>query len=156
MSKYFKSFLIIAFSLLLINSTFAQEWSSEQKDVWSSVEAYWSISSKGDVDGFLNYFDDSYTGWNNRAPVPNNKANVSKYIRWDMAKNSTVLYTITPVSIWVKGEFAFVHYYFSQVEKDKEGKETMSGGRWTDILMKKGSKWVLVGDAGGRRQSNQN
>ena len=73
-----------------------------------------------------------------------------------MAKNSTVLYTITPVSIWVKGEFAFVHYYFTQVEKDKEGKETMSGGRWTDILMKKGSKWVLVGDAGGRRQSNQN
>ena len=62
MSKHLRSFLIIVFSLLLINNTFAQEWSSEQKDVWSSVEAYWSISSKGDVDGFLNYFDDSYTG----------------------------------------------------------------------------------------------
>ena len=156
MNNYSKSFLILVFSFILINSTFAQDWNSEQKDVWSSVEAYWAISSKGDVDGFMKYFDDSYMGWNNRAPVPNNKENVSKYIKWDMSNNKTVLYTITPVSIWVKGEFAFAHYYFSSVEKDKEGKETMSGGRWTDILMKKGDKWVLIGDAGGRTNSNSN
>ena len=67
-----------------------------------------------------------------------------------MKNNSTVLYTISPASIWVKGDFAFTHYYFTQVEKDKEGKETMSGGRWTDILMKKENKWVLIGDADGR------
>jgi ketosteroid isomerase-like protein len=150
MYKSLKTIFFLAITFFVINSAFAQEWSKEQKEVWSNVEAYWEVSAKGDVDGFLKYFDESYTGWNFQGSTPSNKANTSKYIRWDMSNNKNVLYTITPASIWVNGDFAYVHYYFTTVDKNKEGKETWRGGRWTDILMKKGSKWLLVGDAGGR------
>ena len=33
--------------------------------------------------------------------------------------------------------------------ENSEGKPTTEKGRWTDILMKKGDKWMLVGDHGG-------
>ncbi len=40
-------------------------------------------------------------------------------------KNSTpVLHTLTPLTIWVKGDFAYVHYSYSQIKKNnKTGKE---------------------------------
>ncbi|GBD88362.1 hypothetical protein BMS3Abin03_02297 [bacterium BMS3Abin03] len=41
------------------------------------------------------------------------------------------------------------HYYYTQYAKDNEGKKKWEKGRWTDILMKKDGKWVMVGDHGG-------
>lgn len=58
-------------------------------------------------------------------------------------------YTITPARIWANGNFAYVHYYYTQVSENAEGKSNTERGRWTDILMKKGDKWLLVGDHGG-------
>ncbi len=153
MKKSLKLFFILIIALS-INSIFAQQWSAEQKDVWASVEKYWEISSNGDAEGFLSYFDDSYIGWSNRGAFPNDKASTSKFIRWEMKNSQTLLYSITPASIWVKGDFAFTHYFFTVLEKNKDGKEEWSSGRWTDVLMKKGDKWVLVGDHGGKKQSS--
>lgn len=68
-----------------------------------------------------------------------------------LKNNSIILYTITPFTIWVKGDFAYVHYFYSELDKNiASGKEEQSGGNWTDILMKKDGKWVLIGDHGGR------
>jgi len=61
-----------------------------------------------------------------------------------------LLYTITPARIWVNGNFAYVHYYYSEVNEGADGKPMPESGRWTDILMKKGTKWVMVGDHGGK------
>ncbi len=49
----------------------------------------------------------------------------------------------------MNGDFAYVHYYYTQVSEDKEGKSNTEKGRWTDILMKKNGTWMLVGDHGG-------
>jgi hypothetical protein len=38
---------------------------------------------------------------------------------------------------------------YTRLYKDSEGKEKREAGRWTDILMKDGNKWVLIGDHGG-------
>jgi hypothetical protein len=35
-----------------------------------------------------------------------------------------------------------------------DGKATTEKGRWTDILMKKNGKWMLVGDHGGEVKMN--
>ena len=142
--------LTIIFYFTLSNFTIGQEWSAEQKEVWSSVEDYWAISSKGDVDGFLSYFHSSFTGWPTGSASPHSKADREKFIRHYMPKTTIPLYTITPESIWVKGNFAFVHYSYTEVEVDMEGKERSNSGRWTDILMKDGRRWVMVGDSGGQ------
>ena len=146
--------LTIIICLALTSSTFGQEWSAEQKEVWSSVEDYWELSSKGDLDGFLSYFHSSFSGWANVSADPQNKTNREKVIRHFLPKTTTALYTITPQAIWVQANFAFVHYNYTEVEVDMEGKEQFNTGRWTDILMKDGNRWVMVGDSGGQTSSN--
>ncbi len=147
---------LLVFTLLIFSaqSLLSQQWTEAQKDVWAGVEKYWEVSSTGNASAFLDYFDDSYIGWSYNTKVPMNKSNVGKWIKNDMSKNSTILYTLTPVSIWVEGDFAFVNYFYGQLEKDKDGKEKTTSGHWTDILKKRNGKWVLIGDHGGRTSKN--
>jgi len=149
------SFITILFVVVILSAnSFAQQWTSEQKDVWAGVEKYWDVDN---AQTFLTYFDDSYMGWSNQSMVPQSKANTAKWIENDMKNNTPVLHTLTPLTIWVKGDFAYVHYYYSQIQKNKEtGKDVTSSGIWTDILMKKDGKWVLIGDHGGRTSSDKN
>jgi len=154
MKNIFSTITILFVVMLLSGNVFAQQWTAEQQDVWSGVQKYWDVDN---AQTFLTYFDDSYMGWSNQSMVPQSKANTAKWIENDMKNNTPVLHTLTPLTIWVKGDFAYVHYSYSQLTKDnKTGKETPSSGIWTDILMKKDGKWVLIGDHGGRTSSDKN
>ncbi len=129
--------------------SFAQDFSPTQKQVWSSVEAYWDLEMKQDLEGFLSYFDESYLGWPNDEALPNNKAAVRKFVAHEMASTKVLVQDLKPIAINVHGDFAFADYYYSRVIKDEQGKEKTEFGRWTDILIRRGDKWVLIGDHGG-------
>lgn len=152
MKRIFSLSVALMFTFLLFsNHSEAQEWSKEQQDVWAGVEKYWAVAASGDAEAFLTYFDESYVGWNYQSKVPQTKANTAKWIKYGFSKSTSVLYTLTPVAIWVKGDFAYVDYFFAEVEKNNEtGKNEPRAGKWTDILMKKDGKWVIIGDHGGQ------
>ena len=126
----------------------AQQWSPEQKDVWAGVEKYWQVNQNNPMD-FLDYFDDSYLGWSYDNEAPSTKSDATKSFSYWTKKGKEQFHILTPAKIWVSGDFAFVHYYYSQVMESNDGKSKTEKGRWTDILMKKGGKWMLVGDHGG-------
>lgn len=136
-------------AVLLSTSAFAGEWSAEQKEVWKNVETYWDILAKGDAEGFMGYVHSDYRGWGYATGAPMSKAAIAKFIAHE-AKTETILVTdLQPLTIYVRGDFAFVHYYYSEIVKNAEGKQESRSGRWTDILTKQGDKWVLIGDHGG-------
>jgi hypothetical protein len=54
--------LVLLLPFLFLSNVHAQQWSAEQKEVWKSVETYNELSANRD-EGFINYFDDSYRGW---------------------------------------------------------------------------------------------
>jgi ketosteroid isomerase-like protein len=146
-----KQIFIAVFALLLVApSLHAQEWSAAQKEVWKNVEAYWALDAAGNLDGFMSYFHDNYIGWDINETLPADKATARKFIEHEYKTNKTVLYNIKPVAINVFGNIAIVDYYYDTVGKDAEGKEKSRSGRWADIVMKQGDKWVLIGDHGGR------
>lgn len=146
------SFLIVALFLLFVGSGVAQQWSETQKEIWKNVEKYNSLSDNKDLDGFMKYFDDSYKGWQYSAEKPRNRTETSKAIKEDYDKNKdkTFKTTLTPLEIWVGGDMAFVDYTYSTTITSKDGKIEKESGRWTDILKKKGDRWVMVGDHGGK------
>jgi hypothetical protein len=151
MRHHARIFLLLAVCLLLASTPlFAQEWSAAQKEVWKNVEAYWALDAAGNLDGFMSYFHENYIGWELGEPMTANKTTVRKFIEHDYKTEKTVLYNITPVSINVFNNVAIVHYYYAEIVKDAEGKEKSRAGRWADVLMKQGDKWVLIGDHGGR------
>jgi len=146
--KTFIGLSTIILVLIIAFSTQAQEWSPEQKEVWAGVEKYWEVNQANPME-FLNYFDASYSGWGYENEAPSTKSDVTKSFGYWTKKGKEQYHILKPASIWVNGDFAYVHYYYTQVSENSEGKSNTERGRWTDILMKKGDKWMLVGDHGG-------
>jgi hypothetical protein len=134
-------FLLVSFNVQ------AQQWSVEQKEVWATIETYWGSE---DVTEYLKHFDESFVGWAYDSEAPDDISVRSKVTKYIFANTKWLFYTITPARIWVKENFAFAHYYYTFAIQDKDGKEKWQSGRYTDILMKKGNKWVLIGDHGGK------
>ncbi len=142
--------LVAVVTLFVSAPVFAQEWSAAQKEVWKNVEAYWALDAAGNLEGFLSYFHNNYIGWDNQNALPSDKSAVKKFLDHSYKTQTTILYDIKPVAINVFGDFSVADYYYTWVYKDVEGKEKTESGRWTDILMKQGDKWVLIGDHGGK------
>jgi ketosteroid isomerase-like protein len=143
-------FVVLSLIIFLSSNCFSQQWSAEQKEVWKTVETYNELASKSDVQGFLSYIDESYCGWSYMLDTPTDKSSAKKSIEYWFPNSKTIYYTITPAKIWVNGDYAFVHYYYIQYYENDEGKKEFEKGRWTDILMKKDGKWIMVGDHGGK------
>ena len=140
-------FGLIAFASMPL---LAQEWSPAQKEVWKNVEAYWALDAAGNTDAFMAYFHPDYMGWSITNAMPSSKASATKFIAYWHKSSKTLVYDIQPTAIKIHGNVAFVHYHYVQVAKDATGKDKETSGRWTDILMKQGDKWLLIGDNGGR------
>ena len=110
MKQSSKIFLAVFFaSILFSRISYAQEWSSEQKDVWAGVEKYWEVNQSNPL-SFLEYFDESYLGWGYENEHPSTKKDAEKSFRYWMKKGKEQYHTLTPSRIWVDGNFAFVHY----------------------------------------------
>lgn len=145
---------LVCVALLVAAPLPAQQWTDAQKDVWKSVENYWALDAKGDLEGFLSYMDASYVGWSYDSPVPSDKATARKFIAQEYQLSKTLVYDIKPLAIQIHGNFAFVHYYYVELMKNADGKNEEVQGRWTDILAKQGDRWVLIGDHGGRMKKD--
>ncbi len=131
------------------SSAFSQEWSAAQKEVWKNVNDYWSLLAKGDVNGFLDYMHPDYVGWDNEDALPSTKEESKKWLVYYMQGVKMGMYEIKPLAIKIYGDVAFTHYYFSFVQEMPDGKKRSEHGRWTDILLKQGDKWLMIGDHGG-------
>ena len=142
-------FVSIILSTLYAFSLNAQQWTDAQKEVWEAVKTYNDLASQGDIQGFLSYFDEFYSGWPYTIDAPGDKEQVITFVNYWLPNYKSLYQTLTPAKIWVNGNFAYVHYYYTDLSEDKDGKKKLEKGRWTDILMKKNGKWIMVGDHGG-------
>jgi len=140
---------LVCLAVLIAAPVAAGDWSAAQQEVWKNVEAYWAVLAKGDVDGFLAYIHEDYSGWSISSPVPQSKTEAAKWLRFFATRGTTEFYDITPVGITVHGDVAIVHYFYYDVSKNTEGKVKTEHGRWTDILVKQGDRWVILADHGG-------
>jgi len=157
MIKLYRNLLLCGMVLLLLaNVSFlnAQTWSKDQQMVWNNVQAYWKFYGDGNLDGFLSYMHDGYLGWNVGTPLPSTKADASKWMKHYWEKRKVTIYDINPVGIAIFGDVAVVHYYYTMMVADEEGKEKNVSGNWTDVLMKQGDKWMLIGDHGGNEDDD--
>jgi hypothetical protein len=143
--------LLLGILIFSVVPVAAQEWSSAQKEVWQNVNDYWALFAKGDVEGFSDYFHEKFSGWPSSSNHPQDKSERVKFIKYFLPKSKVVFYTLTPAAIVVHDNVAVVHYFYYMVSQDKDGKENTDQSGWTDILVKDGDKWVMIGDSGGSK-----
>lgn len=100
---------------------------------------------------FLEYFHKDYVGWDNDDPMPGTKEEAIKWLQFTSQYHKILIYELKPITIKVYGDFAFAHYYYYTMN-EIDYKRTPEMGRWTDILMKQGDKWVMIVDHGGEEK----
>lgn len=114
-----------------------------QKEVWNTVLIYTKLIKQGKIAEFLKYFHEDYTGWNNIEPLPVDKQaiedEISKRRPSKVDKDSNII----PIKINVQDKLAIVHYYLSGRNIDDNTRELK---RYTDVLIKKENKWLLIAD----------
>ena len=134
----------------------SEVWNKEQREIWSNVEHYVGLLASGDIDGFLEYYHDDFTGWVPQGYLPDDKTQRSKLVRYyfepqenGIPVSGNILLSLKkPISIRIFGDIAVVHYTQEDLIT-KDGKEKIwRREAWTDILKKEGGLWVMIADHG--------
>jgi ketosteroid isomerase-like protein len=144
-----RALLMAVTPMLLAAPATTQQWSASQQEVWSHVQTYWDLYAKEDLDGFLAYLHEDFRGWTYGAPLTRDKAYMRKNMPQGFATSETILHDIRPIAIQVHDAVAIVHYYYERTYMDAEGRQHRDSGRWTDVLVPQGDRWVMISDHGG-------
>jgi hypothetical protein len=146
-----RSLFLLACLVLVAFATTAsaQTWSAEQQEVWKLEELQWKMAMEKDASWIEKMVHPNISYWGTEQPAPQNKASL---VRWDRYRNSssTVLeQEIFPIAITITGNVAVVQYrYMAASENYKKDRETVTG-RYTDVLIKEGGRWMFIAWAGG-------
>ena len=145
---------VIVFTLAASAPLAAQQWSDAQKEVWKAIETDWALAADQNLEGHLNNLHPDFLGWEYDQSLPRNKASRSKWAAHSYKTTTPIIHDIKPVGIKIHGNVAFAHYYYATVYKDADDKQKTERGRYTDILIKEGDRWLFIGWHGGETEDD--
>ena len=89
------------------------------------------------------------SAWEAGRPAPQNRASLTRWARFNDASSTILEQEIYPISVTVTGNVAVAQYTYMVVRENYKKDRETSTGRWTDVLIKDGGRWVFIGWAGG-------
>ena len=140
---------VVFAAFMAATTTFAQEWTSAQKEVWKVVQDSWVSWKAGDVQGSTACIHEKYQGWSDDVPLPMSKENVTQFFQ--EMKNSLKVesFMLLPARILVTENAAVVDYYFWYEATYTTGEKKVSKesrGKNAEFYVREGGKWLLLGD----------
>jgi len=119
---------------------FGKDWTSEQKEVWSVVEQYYSNIVNGDVASTMALIHDKSLELFSDKSIPLNKDLLRN--EYDVFASMQPTFEVKPISIAViDHRVANAFYYFKWESKDGN----WSGkGRSMQTFIKQGDKWISI------------
>jgi ketosteroid isomerase-like protein len=115
----------------------AQTWSPEQQELWRLEELQWKLAAAKDA------------SWIENWPGPQSKASLLLWDRYNNASATVLQQELFPISITITGNVAVVHYRYSVARENYKKDQEMVTGRYTDVLVKDGGRWLFITWAGG-------
>jgi hypothetical protein len=138
--------IVLCITLLSSTQLFGQEWSEEQKEVWKNVQTRWEdLEAEQYLDVALDLIHDDCSVWYNQDALPVDKSMAKKRVVHFIETIKIVIQDIQPVAIKIYDNVAIVHFYYSRIIQTAQGQEITQSGRVTDILIKEGDKWIVIG-----------
>jgi Domain of unknown function (DUF4440) len=148
-TRRFTTGLLALFLAAVAGAASAQSWNPEQQEIWKLEELQWKMSMDKDITWIDKMCHPNISVWENGRPAPQNRASITRWSRYSNASSTILEQEIFPISATITGNVAVVQYTYAQVREDyKKDRETVTG-RWTDILIKEGGRWMFIGWAGG-------
>ena len=154
----------LALAVLVPLSAQAQQWTTEQQDVWEFEKACWEVFTEPrerDPDAYrmqraqaletiMACFHDDFVGWGMGRPVPTRKADRRPFFARSVETERTVFQHLQPLAINVHGNVAIVIYLATYTTRGLNAphEEKTVTERWTDICLKEGNRWTWIADHG--------
>lgn len=147
-SRISRAFLFI---VLMFSSGMAaaQTWNAEQQEIWRLEELQWKMSMEKDHSWVDKMVHPNLSIWGNGRVAPQNKASMARWNRYSAAQGTTLEQELHPLAITITGNIAVVHYRYTTASENTKKEREMTTGRYTDILVKEGGRWMFLAWAGG-------
>ncbi|PKG80785.1 hypothetical protein CXF85_22005 [Colwellia sp. 75C3] len=126
-------------------SVTAASWDKKQTEVWDVVVASYKDIEKRDNNWTDKWVTKDAMVWGSSTPMPRNRSSVKRWEKFqfqDGSVNNVAEYS--PAAIVVHGNTAVAHYYYSNGSTSKEGKQRVTHGRCSDILVRVNKSWKFV------------
>ena len=142
-------FLGLLCLVLLPTLSFAQTWNAEQQEVWKLEEQQWQMAKDKDLSWIDKMVHSNISYWDVDQPAPQNKASLQRWNRYNNSNATVLEQELFPISMTITGNIAVAQYRYSVARENyKKERETVTG-RYTDVLVKEGGRWLFVAWAGG-------
>jgi Domain of unknown function (DUF4440) len=127
----------------------AQTWSPDQQEIWRFEEQQWKMAKEKDLTWIDKMVHPNLSYWDVAQAGPQNKASLLRWNRYSSANETVLEQELFPISVTITGNIAVVQYRYAIARENyKKDRETVTG-RYTDVLVKEGGRWLFIAWAGG-------
>lgn len=141
---------LLALALLAIApAVSAQTWTPEQQELWKVEELQWKMSAAKDSSWIEKMVHPGLSYWDRSSPGPQTRASLLIWDRYNNSSSTVLAHELFPIAIAITGNIAVVQYTYSIARENYKKEREMSTGRYTDVLVKEGGKWLFIAWAGG-------
>jgi hypothetical protein len=144
-----RTWLVVLCLALLPTLAAAQTWTAEQQEIWKLEEQQWQMSKDKDMSWSDNMVHPNITSWDVDQPGPQNKASLQRWNRFSNANTTELEPELFPISLTITGTIAVVQYRYSVARENYKKERETTTGRYTDVLVKEGGRWLFVAWSGG-------
>ncbi len=144
-----RTWLVVLRLALLPTLASAQTWNAEQQEVWKLEEQQWQMAKDKDVSWIDKMVHPNISYWDVDQPGPQNKASLQRWNRYNNANATVLEQELFPISMTITGNIAVVQYRYSVARENYKKERETSTGRYTDVLVKEGGRWLFIAWSGG-------
>ncbi len=127
----------------------AQTWNPDQQEIWRFEEQQWKMAKEKDLSWIDKMVHPNLSYWDADRPAPQNKASLLRWNRYGNTSATVLEQELFPISVTITGNIAVVQYRYSIARENyKKDRETVTG-RYMDVLVKEGGRWLFLAWAGG-------
>lgn len=118
---------------------------SEEDRVKATLTAMWAAIEAGDVEAYARHVHPEFTSFGETDPYLNEgkAADVASITDW-VARVKGVRTRMHNPQVTVRGDVAWITYYWTDVGTTLEGERTTSAGKSTRIFVKEGGRWLCI------------
>jgi hypothetical protein len=127
----------------------AQTWSAEQQELWKLEEKQWQMARDKDLSWIETMVHPNLSYWGSDSPVPQTKASLARWNRYENASSTVLEQELFPLSITITGNVAVVSYRYQIARENYKKERETVWGRYTDVFVKDAGRWLFLAWTGG-------
>ena len=140
----FKLIMVLIITVAVFNVN-AMSWDKQQTEVWNTVLSSYKDIEKRDNNWTDKWVTEDAMVWGSSTPMPRDRSSVKRWEKFSFADGSiNNVAEYSPAAIVVHGNTAVAHYYYSNGTTSKKGKQSVTHGRCSDVLVKGSKSWKFV------------